>query len=437
MQTWQTVAIQIVPDAPLQLGTESTLSNYERTAAVISGAVLRGAVAEAALASCTQSRRERADHSTCPDRETCPFWQIFNPANEPLWGFAYPAPLGPAWPFPLTARTCKREPGYPHRDRWGRTTGHNVYDALIGQLVDNLLTDPNFPHRADILPQLKTDLATVKGLLRTTCPDCGEPLKPPVGYYAWDARQGPLYAGRASVRRATHVGINRARGVAEDSLLFTQESLDMAQDALFFHTHIRVPAAVWPHLQPYLDNREYTIGRGRSRGNGRVHILGDVIPTPEIADRVGRFSQAVDNALLRHKDDDARVQPTPGTFFTLTLRSPTILEHFGQPRARLEPEDLGLPDARLLRAWARTEVIGGWDSAARLPRATCLAIQAGSVFVYWTPAPNDDAALLARLAELEMTGVGAERPRGYGHVTVCAPFHTWNRLDLQERSKTL
>lgn len=437
MPDWYTVAVQVKPDAPLQLGTESTFGNYERTAAVIPGAVLRGVIAGAALEHCTQSRSRHtaADHAACPDRETCPFWQIFDPDHEPLWGFAYPAPYAPAWPFPLTARTCKREPDYPHTDHQQRPHGHGVYDVLAGEFVDDLLTDPEFPQRETLLPGLQ-GLATVKTLLRTTCPTCGGRLVPAAGYYAWNDQQGSTYAGRVAMRRATHVGINRARGVAEDSLLFTQEVLDVGQGALSFHARVRVPAAVWPFLKPYLADAEYTIGRGRSRGNGRVHILGDVIPTPaNVAGRVAEFTQALSGAVNRRKREDPRLQSPAGAFFALTLNSPLILERFGQPRARLDSTDLGLPDAHLLRSWARTEVVGGWDSAARLPRATRLAIQTGSVFVYWTPAPHDDAALLARLAELELTGVGEERPRGYGHVTVCAPFHTLNRLDLQEGSK--
>lgn len=433
MSAWQTIMLQITPLSPLHLGAESNLGNVAASEHVIPGAMVRGAVAAAILNECTHRDYWR-NHADCPAREDCPFWQVFNPAHEPLWGFGYPAPFPMAWPFPLTARTCKRDPGYERRDS-GKLKGHGVYDALIGQVVDGMLADPRFPQRDQLQPNLGDKLAKIPALLRTTCPICDQPLKPASGVYAYTKDTKPSYAEQVSVRRATHVGINRARSVAEDSLLFTQESLDMEAQRLDFYARVHIPQVIWPTVAPYLNGYEYHIGRGRSRGQGRVAVYAEEITPPDLTERIEAFNLAVNGALKRLQPADDRIQaPLSGTLFSITLRSPLILERFGQPRAVIEPEDIGLADrAHLIRAWARTEVIGGWDSAARLPRRTHLAMQAGSAFVYWTPTSTDENALVDHLTEIEMTGIGAERARGYGHVSVCAPFHTFNRLDMEER----
>jgi CRISPR-associated Csx10 family RAMP protein len=429
MSDWRTLDVQITLHSPLQLGTESGIGTYETTNQVIPGAVLRSAVAEAALAEC--SRPEHVtNHAGCPDRPDCPFWQIFG-TEEPLWGFAYPAKTGPAWPLPLTSRTCKLYPGY---DAGDGETYHGVYDILIGQFVYDLLTDPAFPLRDRLQPELKEGLAKLPALPPTSCPKCGGALKPAMGVYAWDATDGPLYAGRLSVRRATHVGINRARGVAEDAILFTQETIEVETGGVTFHTRVNVPAAKVGLLRPYLNEQEYLIGQGRSRGNGHVKLSVTDSTALSLSGHLEEFNRAITAALNRASWDDERVIPTlPGTLFSITLCSPMILEQWGQPLLAPTPVMLGLPDATLLRAWARPEVVGGWDQAARLPRRTRLAVQSGSVFLFWTSRAADDADLLKNLSQVDVVGLGEERPRGYGHVKVCDPFHRFNRIG--ERSE--
>jgi len=431
MTTWKALYLHVVPLAPLQIGTESGIGAYETTARVIPGAMLRGAVAQAALAHCTQPAHQY-DHAACPARITCPFWQLFNPEIEPLWGFAYPAQSGMAWPLPLTARTCKREPGYPHRAGRG-THGHGVFDGLVGQFVYDLASDPFFPQRALLQPGLGQALAQLPALLSTVCPVCGEPLKPAAGVYAWDPAQGPFYPGHMPVRRAAHVGINRARGVAEDGLLFAQESLEPQATSMDFHARVSVREEDVNALLPYLEEREYYLGRGRSRGHGHVRLWTAAANVGDLGTRVAAFNQAVAGAFAHLQHAEPRLSSTlPGTLFSVTLNSPMILALRGERLGILTPEVLGIPGAVLLRSWARPELVGGWDGAARLPRRTQLAIQTGSVFVYWVPQAPADAQLLDSLTELELVGRGAERARGYGQLTVCAPFHTVNRIDLTQ-----
>jgi len=429
MNGWQILDVQITLLSPLHLGTEAGLGNYETTNQIIPGAVLRGVVAEAILGGCHHPEY-KTSHANCAHRADCLFWQIFG-TEEPLWGFAYPARTGPAWPLPLTARTCKLYPGY---DAGDGETYHGVYDVLVGQFVYDLLMDPCFPLRSELQPGLKDNLANVRPLLPITCPECGSALKRATGIYAWDTSSGPFYAGQLSVRRATHVGINRARGVAEDTLLFTQEAVEAETGGMAFHSCVVVPESKVGQLHPYLHERQYLIGQGRSRGNGHVKLsVSDRIVVP-LAERLSMFRGAVTGMLGRASWGDERISPTfPGTLFSLTLHSPMILDRLGQPLAVLPPALLGLPEAVLVRAWARADVVGGWNQSARLPRRTCLAIQSGSVFLYWTPHSIEDAELSRTLSQIELAGIGEERPRGYGHVTVCDSFHCFNRIE--ERSE--
>lgn len=420
MSDWSRLTLRITPMSALQLGTESGIGAYEMTNVTIPGAVLRGAAAEVLLKHCTQPIY-RSHHADCPDRETCPFWQVFG-VNEPLWSFAYPAINGPAYPFPLTARTCKLYPGYEQ----SRSTAHGVYDTLIGQFIYDLLTDPCFPQRDRLLPDMGRDLPQV-GLLSTICPQCSASLQPAVGVYSAHGEK-PSFAGNLSVRRATHVGINRARGVAEEGLLFTQESIEPRTGSVTFHGQATLLQETVNVLRPYLHEQVYWIGQGRSRGNGQVKFTLEETQVSSLEDRLDGFQRAVRSVFYRVGGADARIKSLPGALFSLTLHSPLILEQWGQPII-VPPAPPGIPDAVLLRAWARPEVVGGWDAASRMPRRTRLAAQAGSVYLYWTPRAANDADLLAQLRAIELFGMGEERPRGYGQVAVCAPFHLHNRIE--------
>lgn len=74
---------------------------------------------------------------------------------------------------------------------------------------------------------------------------------------------------------------------------------------------------------------------------------------------------------------------------------------------------LGLSAPRLDRAWTRTEIVGGWNAAARMPKATEVATSAGSVFRLHFDTPIEHTTLRA----LVQQGLGVRRADGYGWVT--------------------
>jgi len=415
------IHVQIEQHEPLLLGDASGTGPYQETADYIPGGVVRGAVAERLLAGCT-SRGHLDDHRGCPDRAGCPFWGVLGGVvgPEPLFGNAYPAQTGPAYPFPATARTCKRHPGFTNPKAKDRCEEHHeVFDTLVRQFVYELVSDPQFPHRERLLPELGRRWARLAGHYEPCCPkpECGAGVVQAEGYYA-APRDEPGYAERPWLGRATHVGINRERGVAEDALLFTQETIQPRDGVSFWARVVADPAYV-ETLEKVLFG-EHEIGRGRSRGMGKVAIsAGTVEGIYTVADRVELFDAAVKGEIARYGQ-----QAGEGTYLALTLRADAVLTRAGLPASRPEPEDLELPaDTVRVRAWARTTVAGGWHGAARMPYRTRQAVERGAVYLFHAPGGIDQDRLVGRLEELERTGIGEWRERGCGQVTVCAPFH--------------
>jgi CRISPR-associated protein Csx10 len=414
-------SVRITAHTPLALGDESKLGNFEQTIDFIPGSVLRGAVAGRALDVCSQPAY-KDNHAACSDREQCDFWKLFS-QDQAIFGNAYPGLSGPVYPFPLTARTCKYYPGLPREDRI-LEEAHGVFDILIPRFIYELASDPEFTLRSELLDGWERQHPNLPEIYSEKCPRCGEPSEPIPGYYT--QAEVLLPGGQTFVRRSAHVGINRARFVAEDSLLFTQEALDTRGTRTQFFGQATAPAELAGLLEKYLEG-EHFLGRGRSRGYGHVTV-GVNPPNPQdgLDERRRAFQARLQAAWGRLRTDDPRLpERLPGEFISLTLRSPAILEDLGRPHLIPTPEEIGLPQARLVRAWTRPSVISGWDVAAGLPRRTSLAACAGSVYLYHLPS---GALPRQALEDLEGEGIGTERGRGMGQVTLCAPFHWMSDL---------
>jgi len=406
----------------LLLGDESGAGNYEQTADYIPGSVLRGAVAARLLDALPEDYAYTRDHASCSKEKQPAFWRVFGAANPPRFGNAYPARRDWAYPFAATARTCKRHPGYKTDEN---RKGHGVFDTMIEQAVYDLVSDPWFPHRADLMPELGEAWAELEKPYDPRCPhsDCGGTVKPATGYYLLDGAGRPGPTLHPTVSRAMHVGINRARGVAEDALLFTLETIE--EPGAEFRGRLIYDDAYAAELKTALSldgsANEFVIGRGRSRGMGLVEISVDISPAlPGMDERLHELNREFQIVLDRY-----RLKYPAGYFFSLTLCAPAILmASDGTPSLWPDLSSVGLGETWPLRAWARTTVVGGWDAAAELPRRTRQAVEPGAVFLYCLPSDvMPQTTLVDRLIALERDGVGELRERGYGQLTACAPFH--------------
>lgn len=418
--------IRMTPQSPLLLGNRSTLGNFQRTEDYIPGSAVRGAVAQQILA--------EAGETALAD---------FFSHEEPWFGNAYPGAFGPVWPMPYTARTCKRYPGFPQNS--ADEDHHGVSDLLLADFAYALVSDVDYPARTQLQPGLADQWSLWQPTIRqgqdrcrhrTPNGTCSHDLVPApkagIRYYAWQ-----LAAARPTAtlqrRRTTHVGINRARGVAEDELLFTQESLtpgDRQHEAFF--AQISVPDEKEQLLRHALTSNTLYVGRGRSRGKGAITAaVWQPAAYEDLRSRLENFALAAQMALQPYQKD-VRIAPAlPGVLFALTCRSPAILAPFGVPTRTPAPAMLGMPEGvQLIHAWAQMETIGGWHNAARLPRRTQLACSAGSVFLYFAPGMTIQECL-PWLQPLEDDGIGAERARGFGEITVCATFHVERNILLR------
>lgn len=422
---WVKYLIRLTPNAPLLLGDRSGFGQFQETADFIPGSAVRGAIAGQLLQSCTHPDYLH-DHASCPARAECPFWQLFG-QDEPYFGNAYPGTFGPVWPYPATARTCKRYPGWPTTAD-EQHQSHGITDMLFADFAYNLVSDPQFPGRSFLQPDLNEvhwwppHTREQQGICSAA--GCGKSLQPATGYYAWQQnRTWPTKPLRVS--QATHVGINRARSVAQDELLFTQESIQQDGEHAFF-SRVAAQTAKGQALQQLLSGSHF-VGRGRSRGHGEVRISIEAGGKfPSLGVRLLDFKHKAEDALAIYQKENGRVSKTlPGQLFSLTLHAPAIFQTAGLPFRIPDAHFLGLPpEVIFLRAWARSEQIGGWDSAAQQPRRTQQAVQAGSVFLYFAPDETVPLSqLTTHLETLEMEGIGLERERGYGEVMVSTPFH--------------
>lgn len=110
------------------------------------------------------------------------------------------------------------------------------------------------------------------------------------------------------------------------------------------------------------------------------------------------------------------------------LLTPAIaLDPYLRYRESLAPADLGLSRDGFDGAFARSQVVAGWNSAHRLPKGDEVAVRAGSSYLLERPASGAEDELRA-LAEAARQGIGRRRSEGFGVVAVTpvaatAPAH--------------
>jgi len=374
-------------ESPLVLRASRTSAQFTPTLTYIPGATLRGALALNWL-------RENG----APNEE---FRRLFL-SGDVSFGPLFPSRNGVAGrPLPLSAVACKC---------YGPTHARSVGDSL-----------------------LRLELADVLGTLEPikdweNCPDCCDqnPEYPNKrdrlsGYYL---AQEAVATIKPAVRMLTGVGMSRTTGTAAQGILFSMEAVEEGQ---VFKGRVRIhgDGAILVDRLKQLAPQEkiLRLGAARSRGQGRVRVVGWQSVNPQETSLIERWD-ALNAAVGRLW---ARYGAEPkGEYFTLTLESPLILRDEAlRPRRPddLSAEDLGLPDWVERRRFILNEVVlQGWNAAWHLPKQDTPALGMGSVLLFRVPANWRDA-VLSRLEEIEREGLGKRRAEGFGRVRVCDPFH--------------
>lgn len=357
-----------------------------------------------------------------------------------------------ALPLPLTARTCKHEPGFqraPLRDE----QGHGVVDTLVDALEE--VADRRLREGEETPPEKWKGLARHE---RCAPGGCGASMDRFSGFYhSGEARDERwLRQVRPPMRLFTRTAILEELETARPEALFSRQALEAGQEfAGFLDIAPQAEADLKRLLSP---GAEVYVGAGRTAGLGHMEVVElqpdwGVLATllGPVADRQQKFADRLHSSL------GERWALVPLTLLSDTilldrlLRSasapePDVLHHYAlleaQVQALRQAEEAGTeesaadaPPAGALPAWppgtelfltvARHKRIAGWNTApgARRPRSDDWALAAGSVFVLAAP-PDQADDLLTACVWLEEHGLGERREEGFGQVMVAHPFHT-------------
>ncbi len=406
----------------------------------IPGTTLRGALAWQVLATRPEATGE------------APFQQLFG-ADGLQCGPLYPLSRDTepdadiTLPLPLTARTCKRNPGFrTDPDPTQAREHHGALDTLVDALEEVAqgrlaASDPDSAWGAD----------EEKGLKRhekCALPGCQVAMDRFPGYYQYGTAQGARWfrTVRPIKTLLTRTAIMEELGSARQGALFSREVLAADQE---FAGFVDVPLTLAAEFERLLHvGDEVQVGAGRTAGLGRL-VVADLRPdwgvltglVGTIAERQQAFAGRLPPMLRAHW------ALTPITFWSDTILldpwlryasapAPDVLRHYALlavqtgatpplPPASLELL-LGVGRATRCAAWhtgSREPAGGTMLNRGGRPRTQDLGIAAGSTFVLAAP-PDQEATLLAFAAWLEEYGLGERREEGYGQLLVAHPFHT-------------
>jgi len=400
--------VKIKTLSPLFAGANKPYGQFLETATVVSGALLRGAVAARLLEQCTQPEYGR-NHEACPVKKQCAFYRLVPNVAFPT---CFPAdPTGAATEGPLkTTVTCKHAPGFlgasdPEGPR------HGVFDLLLHHLAyAEVSRYGNVPR----LPPLKCRWE-IRGQR------CEAPLEGYGKRYLLQGNKRARVAPSVVTRRMTHVGINRRRETAEPGLLYSVRAI--AEGTLFVG-RLGLPDGwdeAWVEEFKAVLKAIQRLGGGQSRGLGRVEIaVSELEPREDdVAARVKAFNAKLAEVWTEYA---RHVQGAPArpqaAYFSVDLLTPTILSASdGAPTLHLTPDHLagrarelgcdGLPPLEAVTfavspgeerplCFAGPQVVSGWSEAWRLPKPTSLSKQrmwprgtrpwSGSKCTAWGPA---------------------------------------------------
>lgn len=417
----------ITAQAPLAINERKPGgSQYQEGLDYIPGRVLRGALANLLLRTCTDKLGQE-NHEHCPKPELCRALlgnQLILRDARPVGHHAQEAHLLPATTF-----SCKDEGGFLTDQS---DSPHGVFDTLIDRAIWEMQGLPVFQYQP-------------------RCPVCRGRTKVFSGTYTAqdDEQQQASFRGQHVDRELlTRVAINRRRGVAEDQLLYAVNTLSphilvKDQDGKRYELARYASSAWWPDaldaetlLAPdvkVLLQQIQQIGSGRSRGLGRVQV--QVVDPPvrsPLPQRLAAFNQTFTTHWRFTADLPGTSATSPPNVFAVTLQSDAILTAMADwsPTSTLAPAALwaacgetGLPpsDLALLRSYAQTALRGGWNALWGMRKETTPVVMAGAVYLFGV---NDLQGWEPRLEYLETHGIGERHEEGFGQVRICDEFHT-------------
>ncbi|MGQ9715883.1 MAG: type III-D CRISPR-associated RAMP protein Csx10 [Anaerolineae bacterium] len=395
--------LKIKPRQPLILGEVRADSQFLTSQTYIPGRILRGAWAEWLV---NQGRTDDEILATVGRLRLGNFF----PAAE--WRH-----LDYVLPLPMSAMTCKREPGFSGEPLPTRR-GHGVVDVLLPSLAYRLLAQQGaqfpVPFAAD-------------------CAQCGDRLEPMAGFYAVYRNGNHRYyvLFRPRYYAQTKVAISRARRASAEGMLYTASALSprtptpdkkREETTIVFLGRVHGHAEALDDLKEALNN--VPLGALHTRGYGRVEVEDAEASLPSLTERLEAFNTTLttlwgDNRRLAANAETLPDQPA-GIYFSVDLLAPGVFHEDGIPALRPLLQIGGQTLAPI--CWlTRPDMASGWSTAWGLPKPTNLAARMGSVYVFRWDGSKDD--LIPALQSLEEQGIGERRDEGFGECLICHPFH--------------
>jgi CRISPR-associated protein Csx10 len=329
------------------------------------------------------------------------------------------------FPAPLSARTCKEQPGplLGSQRKAAHEEAHGVFDTLLLQAV--------LRHAAR---------GSVAQLADPCCPRCERRSVPYTG------RLLTLVDGEVPepVRESlTRVSMNRRLGRAHDSQLY---SLQVLAPGTMFVGRIRGLDRESARAVAMLRGRAIEVGTARSRGLGRARVafvqpMNNSDPWSDAMSSVGDRFAAMQQAWgkvqkLLGAELGGGLDYRDALVFSITLIGDALLGGETQaPRLLIDVEDLGLgdlaPHTRLLAGANDYQWRRGYSDVYHQRKPQELATLAGSTFLFAVSKQDlREETLIAYLGELESSGIGRRRTEGFGEVAVCHPFHSRYTMSL-------
>lgn len=379
-------------------------SKRESTLGYVPGSALWGGLATAHLRMRSQSANEFAEFFLS-GKVVC---GNLYPARFSQGGSA-PNPLdnerSPVRPLPRTIRSCKRFDGFRFHSEIDADQRHGVSDSLIAWAAFSLSN--------------QNDTASLMSL--ADCPDCQEPLDRLAGFYRRGNQTGHWGAAESSKGIFTRTSISRARGSAEEGMLYSREFL---REGNLFCGEWQVDDELAPQFQDFVEEATeggLRVGHNRTRGLGKLGfpsgLLSVVADTPAtIEDRAKLFDAALRRAVPTHARHPF--------YLPITLTSDCIWPDAAkryrlQITAEVLAEAWGINNAELVYCNADKRRVSGWNGMLGMPKADEWAITMGSVFLFGLEAEPD----WQRLADGQTAGLGIRRAEGFGTVRIADEIH--------------
>jgi hypothetical protein len=362
------------------LSSEPAMGNETETLHYIPGSIVRGILATTYLS-----------HGGQPDtlfQEI--FWQ-----DKICFPYLYPERMRP---LPLSAYTCKTDPGFSHDQNLVENEDtHGVWDLLF------------------------ENLHGFQGDARRRCTklDCGKaPLKAHTGFYK--GREPVLKSASIDKRIQMRTAISPELGSALEASLHSREELPAG--TIFYGLLTATDDALWEKLKQRLP--EKIIGFTGKQRSGKMELV--IQSTGGVQPRPNFFNLPGDNQLL---------------YSTLTLTSDTVLiDPLLRPVVTLtpniikDPDQVGFPanvPISIKKAFCATRRVSGWNNVGQIFKADDIALKAGSTFLLEVPA-NTRGVVQGWMEKVTITGIGLRRSEGFGQVRFDEPLHMAATRNLEK-----